>query len=492
MALQQVKSAETTTTFMQRNTSFFWASDALREFGDDVENDDAAGSSVGLTLDNDDDDEENIDSHQLGIGQSKEGIPDEEQALVGNTGADDRYGSTHDVPERRTLFKKKRFGAVSFAEDTKQGAGTVATKTIRFQIVIWHISDVDVQHGNVKMRFRITLFWNDEDTTNTISNNQNGRSTSNTDIPRRHSVWVMEGRQRACRKDLNNDQVKEMIDVPPVSILNATKFETVGIPEIIMASEHNRLMRWTCMYNATLFQGDHFRVDQFPHDRHTLKIKIGILADRGKGGRWDHHIYRLDLATSSDSQGSTSVPHGLIVDHVRAPDFTFDPVDLGFEFVPLMYGLGASAREKDRYLQVTLPVVRESGHFDKSIIPILVVLNIIAISCLPRNFDSATASTETMLSIAFVQVGIRLTVDSRLPSVGYTIKMQRVLNHCFWLLSLLVLESNTIFFLVMKRGWDRDFTDEIDAYAAVVAFMYNLYIMIIYYSGRPGTKDKLK
>lgn len=475
---------------MQRNTSFFWASDALREFGDsEDENEDPTGASIGLTFD-DEYDEEIVDTDELGMDQSKKNIADEEQALVENN--DNRYGSTdissatHDVPEqRRKLFAKKKFGAVSFADDTKQGTATVATKSIRFQVVIWHISDVDVQHGNVKMRFRITIFWND-DNVSTVSKN------GSADTPRQHSVWVMEGRQRACCKDLNNDHVKEMIDVPAVSILNATKFETVGNPEIVMANEHDRLMRWTCMYNATLFQGDHFRVDQFPHDQHTLKLKIGILAGRGKGGRWDHYIYRLDLAQSSDSQGSTSVPHGLIVDHVRAPDFSFDPNDLGFEFVPLMYGVGSSAREKDRYLQVTLPVVRESGHFDKSIIPILIVLNIIAISCLPRNFDSATASTETMLSIAFVQVGIRLTVDSRLPSVGYQIKMQRVLNHCFWLLSLLVLESNTIFFLVMKRGWDRDFTDDIDSGFAFLAFTYNLYIMIIYYSGRSATKAKLR
>jgi len=36
------------------------------------------------------------------------------------------------------------------------------------------------------------------------------------------------------------------------------------------------------MYHAVLFQGDHMRVDQFPHDKHDLKVKIGILADRGQ------------------------------------------------------------------------------------------------------------------------------------------------------------------------------------------------------------------
>ena len=85
---------------------------------------------------------------------------------------------------------------------------------------------------------------------------------------------------------------------------------------------------------------------------------------------------------------------------------------------------GGRGGELDVFLQVSLPVFRQSGHYDKSILPVLVMLNIIAISCLARNFNSASASAELMLGIAFVQVGIRLTLDSRLPSVGYQIKMQ--------------------------------------------------------------------
>ena len=86
-----------------------------------------------------------------------------------------------------------------------------------------------------------------------------------------------------------------------------------------------------------------------------------------------------------------------------------------------------------------------------------------------------------MLSIAFVQVGIRLTLDSRLPSVGYTIKMQKVMNCCFWLLSALVLESNVVFFLVTKMDWKTSATDRIDLAAAFVALLYNGYIVRTYF-----------
>jgi hypothetical protein len=213
-------------------------------------------------------------------------------------------------------------------------------------------------------------------------------------------------------------------------------------------------------------------------------LKIGILADRGNRQRWDRSIYKLGLATKEDSQGSTKVPYGLVVDHATIPDFTFNRNDLDFAFVPLSFGTGRNVHEQDIYLKVTLPVFRLATLYDRSIMPILALLNIVAISCIPRNFDSATASTETMLSIAFVQVGIRLTIDSRLPSVGYEIKMQKVLNQCFWLLCGLVLESNFTFFLVNKRGWQISDTDPFDAAAAVIALFYTTYILVIYYGGR--------
>ena len=41
---------------------------------------------------------------------------------------------------------------------------------------------------------------------------------------------------------------------------------------------------------------------------------------------------------------------------------------------------------------------------------------------LNRNFAGSAASTELVLSIAFVEFGIRLSIESRLPSAGHQIK----------------------------------------------------------------------
>ena len=128
--------------------------------------------------------------------------------------------------------------------------GTANLKSIRFQVVIWHIGTIDVQTGFVKVRFRLTLFWTDDakkDVTSPSKANKNIQPDT---------VWEMAGRQRAHLKtwDKQESMVKEMIDVPPVSILNAVEFETVDAPEITMTNTQTRSMRWTCMYSATLFQ----------------------------------------------------------------------------------------------------------------------------------------------------------------------------------------------------------------------------------------------
>lgn len=352
---------------------------------------------------------------------------------------------------------------------------------------IWHVGHVEVKEGVVEMRFRVTLFWND-----TLGGHDKGIAASpggGTTHRTAPSEWNMRGRRRAVRTDWSEDTaVLETIDVPPISILNAVSFDELGGAEVTMVDNETRLLRWTCMYAARVFQADHIRVDQFPHDTHNLKLKIGILADRGRNERWDRTKFPLALATEDDSMGSTRIPHGLVVDHVTIPDFTYDPNGLLFEFLPLQFGArGQHTHESecDNFLQVTLPIVRLSGHYDYSIMPMLALLNVVAVTCIPRNFDSATASTETMLSIAFVQVGIRLSIDSRLPSVGYQIKMQRVMNQCFWLLCALVLESNIIFYLVTKRYWEIDTTDVYDFWMAVVALLYTFYIMVSYYSDRP-------
>lgn len=473
---------------MPRTSSFFWASDDLF---DEEHNDDGCGdSNLGLSLDRSDHAtslasvvEGNEDGSQaddipvdIHVSSPPRGEDDERAGLVENGGRGHRQYYYGAVPPAELPVLTRSFSLPR-------------SRPIRFQVIIWHIGNVDVQLCTVKMKFRLTIFWNDDKKRNCKHS-----------VDKERVQWVMDGRQRAYARSTEkgrqtaqpeDDEPDAVIDVPPVSILNAIELGDADAAEIDMIDPRTRLMRWTCMYSAILFQPQ-MSVRDFPHDSHDILLKVGVLAHRCMGGRWDRSLHPLKLADERDSHGSTAIPHGLIVEHCHMPDFAFKSSDLRFDFIPLAYcGRTMPLSKRDEYLQVCLPVHRKSYYFDSSVMPLLAVLNIIAITCLIRNFTSATAAVEILLSIAFVQVGIRLTLDSRLPSVGYQIKMQRVMNCCFWLLSWLVLESNLAFFLVVKMGWEIETTDKIDFLAAVAGFGYNVYIIRMYFSGKKYMNDKL-
>jgi hypothetical protein len=370
-------------------------------------------------------------------------------------------------------------------------------KTLRFQVVVWYIGQIDMIQGRVPVTFRVTLFWNapdevdldldNDDYAPSVDNNHNHnhkRNVSSGDLSTAStsskSVWKMHGRQEAFQKELK-DQPLQTVDVPPVSILNVVTFETIGQPEVSMLNEGQKLMRWTCMYRATVIQ-DHWRVDDFPHDEHTLVLKLAVLAHRKRGERWDHNVYKLDLATRSDSQGSTRVPHGLVVDEVSIPEFRYSKEDgLNFQLDSLRHGPGESGRggNKDQCLHVSLRIMRDSSYYDKNIMPLLALLNLVAVSiviALPA--EEAFQRGLLMLNIAFVEIGIRMTTDSRLPSVFYQIKMQRILNEYFAVLLLLVLESMFVFELYT---YGVHYTGYIDTLAALTAFTHNAWTLIAYY-----------
>lgn len=357
---------------MIRNSSFFWASDDLSQDGDNSSHERLSRTHTRCTSD--------IVHPSPSVTAPLENAQLTKHLLFSYGSANDPNIALSEQTSRRKLFELSNDGR------THENSA-VERKSIRFQVVIWHIGEINVQRGHLKMRFRITLFWDDthfiDGTSPSKPQNSHGR------------VWVMEGRQNAYLKEFNHDHestVRKVIDVPPVSILNAIELETVTPPEITMLNTIKRSMRWTCMYNATLSQGEDMSVKDFPHDNHLIKLKIGILAHRNTGGRWDRNIYTLGLAREEDSQGSTRTPHGLVVDHCHVPDFAFDKTSLLFEFIPLMYGgWNYSTKDRDVFLQVTLPVRRQSQHYDTSILPMLIMLNIIAITCLTRNFASAVS-----------------------------------------------------------------------------------------------------
>lgn len=383
---------------LERSSSFFWQADD-QSYG---EPETATGfdSTFDSTL----------------VGSENEPLILESSTLIPPTGIPGNYGIIG-VP-------RANYPMLSPLVTRRQVA--LAQSSIRFQVVVWYVGEVDVRSGTVPMRFRATLFWNDM--TNDKDGDEIDTQATTPDKKRSKSqpfMWAMNGRQHACLKELDVSNVRQ-IDVPPLSILNAVSFDVIGQPEISFVKEETKLMRWSCMYSAVLMQ-ENMRVDNFPHDQHDLVITLGILAHRNPGKRWDRNKWRLQLAKESDSHGSTRVPYGLLVDQVSIPGFHYKKDSLGFSMVPQKFGSG-DHQQTDECLQVKLTVFRDAGHYDKNVMPLMILLNIVAITCLPRHFANNTGSTELMLSIAFVEIGFRLSIDNSLPSVGYQIKMQQILN----------------------------------------------------------------
>lgn len=76
--------------------------------------------------------------------------------------------------------------------------------TIRFQVVVWHIGQIDMVQGRVPIPFRVTVFWNappdDLDTPTDEAVSQTGSQKS-------QYAWRMLGRQQAFQTDVKDSPV---------------------------------------------------------------------------------------------------------------------------------------------------------------------------------------------------------------------------------------------------------------------------------------------
>jgi hypothetical protein len=357
---------------------------------------------------------------------------------------------------------------------------------------------MDIIQGRVPVTFRVTIFWNapsSQSGENEFEFGSNHASTTTMDETKsttsqksqNTSTWQMLGRQKAFLADMK-DVPTTTVEVPPVSILNVVNFDTIGDPEVSVLREDvdedengttTRLMRWSCMYRAVLVQ-DHWDVHQFPHDEHKITLRLAILSQRQRGATWDRHVWKLALATPEDSQGSVRMPQGLVVDQVHIPGFHYNRREgLQFAFVPLEYGPGGGHIEtSETCLEVTLPVWRNSSYYDRNIMPLLGMLHLVAITITALEAENFFERALLTLNIAFVEIGMRMTADSKLPTASYQIKMQRILNEYFFGLLFLVLESMLVYEL-HNAGYR--FTNTIDWMAALMILSHNIYTLVTYY-----------
>lgn len=395
----------------------------------------------------------------------------ENSALLGPAGQDGKRSVV--VP----TYSSSSLTGLALQQPTGQN------NTIRFQVIVWYIGSLNVIEGRVPVTFRVTMFWNDTSSLPALRSFDNDTESMDSGKSTRSLRWEMKGRQTAVPKEINSDDVAA-VAVPSVSILNVVTFSTIGEPEIALLREDVGLWRWTCMYRADLIQ-DHWRVDDFPHDRHDICLKLAVLAHRRPGQQWDRNIWKLSLATEGDSQGNIRVPYGLIVDPIRIPEFSQASEEgLRFEFESLRNhgpGGGYIGSSEEQCLTVKLSVQRDSYYYDRNVVPLLGALNLVAITVTALDPDEFFQRALLILNIAFVEISIRMTTDKHLPSVAYQIKLQRLLNEYFFGLLFLVLISNLVF--EMDRFGYTTFTVWVDLFAASIVCSHNVLTLFRYYAG---------
>jgi hypothetical protein len=365
--------------------------------------------------------------------------------------------------------------------------------TIRFQVVVWNIGKLDVVTSSVPMTFRVTLFWNDIDADADRGDDMSEEASLVSTSSKSVNVWSMHGRQKAFQQEIKDIPQRGMMEIPPLAIMNCSTFEIIGSPDVDMLRESSRLMRWSCMYRATMIQ-ENLRVDQFPHDDHDIYIKLAILSHRGKGKQWDRRLWKLALASSEDAQNSTRIPHGVLVDQARLPGFSYNKDrGLEFKFCSLEHGAFDNHIEEshDEYLKISLNVLRESGYYDNNIVPLLALMNVVGVSVLAFKDTEFFYRALITLNIAFVEMSIRMTADSHLPSVGYEIRLQSVLNQFFFVLMGLVLEAMAVYVLSTSYGASLEFTRNIDWTTGALAISHNFFTVITYYQSQRRARRRL-
>jgi len=288
---------------------------------------------------------------------------------------------------------------------------------IRFQVVIASIGAPDVSTGRVPMKFRVTMYWNLKGKKNV------GESKS-----------PPEGRV------LDADELKA-IAIPAVAILNADSYEVIGAPECVRLREATELMRWTCMYSSTLMQ-EEVDVKNFPHDHHVIRLMVGLKDQhREEGAVWDRRKWKLALATEEDTLDNSLSPKGFLVNLLRVPGFVYNR---GLEVGMIQANEGAAS---EIFVVAKLTIARESGFYDTNIVPLLCMLTVAAVCTLSLGPKFFPARGIMLLSIAFLQIGLRMTMEPRLPDVGYEINIQQVMREFLMTILIMVIESGLVFYL---------------------------------------------
>jgi len=241
------------------------------------------------------------------------------------------------------------------------------------------------------------------------------------------------------------------MDVPQVALLNCCKFELVNKLEVhLLNTKRNRLCRWTCEYNASLHLED-FDLTKFLYDEQDIVLDVGISVYGDLDEQWKPDHVSLGVATECDNERPGSdCSDGTIENNVSNPGFYLSK-KLKFE----KKSVSGGRLVQDHFVRFSIKARRNHTYFNQNVLTPLLFLHLVAVLSLVVPIEELKTRIAILLAVAFLEIGLRLGFDSRLPKVAYSILIQKLVNYLLYALLLLAVESSLLYFVFVRVTPDK-------------------------------------
>ena len=380
-----------------------------------------------------------------------------------------------------TATDRRRYIAMSDVEPQLESPPEAAR--VRLKLVLWGLYEVSLVTGTFGAKFRITLFWSPKSDLSKVPI-KNSRS----------EVWKASRDEASLT--ITDEATGEVLrideEIPPISLLNAKVFSVDGKAEVhaIQPQPGGRyLMRWTCMYTATLTQSNLFQSPErgglvsFPYDSHVVEIQLGVqfgcvpcgvcigtLNERRTRVRAcacpPHMVLRLSAHLSSavaarrrpfrdvvmgpaldtdlvnSRKGQPAWGH--IEKIVALPEFELDELQLKFEQGEL--GGQDVAPDVVRHIY-KFKMWRKHFYFQANILVLNAVLSLMSFACFALTPKELPARLSAAFSLLFGIVSLRFVVNTDLPRLEFNTFIQKQLNLSIYILFGIVFESSVMYII---------------------------------------------
>ena len=100
-------------------------------------------------------------------------------------------------------------------------------------------------------------------------------------------------------------------------------------------------------------------------------------------------------------------------------------------------------------MRFSMKVRQNHTYFNQNILTPLLFLRVV-VAVLSRVVPIEETRIAILLDVAFLEIGLRLCFDSRMPKVAYSILIQKLVNYLLYVLLLLAVQSSLLYFVFVR------------------------------------------